>query len=461
MKLLRYLLPMVVALGFTSAAIYANPFQQDRSRFDIDLNNRDFDALKDFINTKRTIDVEEKATNLTISGDVRTEWRHLTEKKKGHSLRGGHAHTEALPGFPRGLPISRNDFDVEFNLRFDYVCERAWAVAHLQFDNSCGVDDNKYPAEPVKPPGGRFDPQGYHGSGTRGDINLKRAYWGYNICCECGSRFDIEIGRRPLYTIFDSHIQYLSRFDGILLKYSSSFDCFGKWYWNTGAFVVDERVNHFAYITELGFLNICDTGIDFKYSFIHWNKNGINRCWEHNPKGFRFNNSQFTLYYNFNPEMLCMPAQVYGAFLVNHSGRYRLPKRVGEDSSSSSEKRKSLDWNDNVGWYVGFKVGNVVKEGDWAFEAQYQYVGARACPDNDVSGIGRGNVQDDSFTGFDNNLPLNRGNTNYKGFKFEGLYALTDNLTIDSILEFSRAAKSSIGGRHRYSKFEIEAIYAF
>jgi hypothetical protein len=54
-----------------------------------------------------------------------------------------------------------------------------------------------------------------------------------------------------------------------------------------------------------------------------------------------------------------------------------------------------------------------------------------------------------------------RGNTNYEGWKVEGLYAITDNLTLDTIYEKSRAYDSDIGGRHKYSKFELEAIYAF
>ncbi len=54
-----------------------------------------------------------------------------------------------------------------------------------------------------------------------------------------------------------------------------------------------------------------------------------------------------------------------------------------------------------------------------------------------------------------------RSCVNYRGWRFEGLYALTDNLTIDTKLEFSRALKKSIGGPHHYSNFEIEAIYAF
>jgi hypothetical protein len=468
MKLFKFVWPLLIALGFTAVAHADHPIiDQDASRFNIELNERDFDALRNFINTKRTIDVQEKAVNLTISGDVRTEWRHLDEKARGFRLR-GHKRTDlgnelALGTaqnepdidyiildepvesvtFPGGIPISRNDFDIEFNLRFDYVCERAWAVAHLQFDNSAGVDDNDFSC--------LQDRRGYHGSGECDDLCLKRAYFGYNICCEGATRFDVEVGRRKLYDIFDSQIQFLSRFDGILLKYSSNWECVADWYWNVGGFVVDERVNHFAWVTELGFLNICDYGFDFKYSYIQWNKYGRNRCFVENPAGFRFKVSQFTMYYHLEPELICMPAKIYGAFLINHDGKRRFNRKRFNDQ--------------NLGWYVGFTVGEVVNEGDWSIDVQYQTIQAFAIPDDDVSGIGRGNCLGESITAINTaslaRETILRGNTNFKGWRFEGLYALTDNLSLDTIIEFSRAYKKSIGGSHHYSKFELEAIYAF
>ena len=100
-------------------------------------------------------------------------------------------------------------------------------------------------------------------------------------------------------------------------------------------------------------------------------------------------------------------------------------------------------------------IGEVKKEGDWAIDMRYEVVQAFAIPDDDVSGISRGNVFGESFT------RSCRGNGNYYGFRLEGLYALTDNLSIDAILEYSRAYKKSIGGSHSFSKCEVEAIYAF
>lgn len=266
---------------------------------------------------------------------------------------------------------------------------------------------------------------------------MKDAYVGYNICCDGATRFDIEIGRHAnLYRVFDSEIQFLSRFDGVLLKYSSNWECVGDWYLSWAGFVVDYVSDHFAWVTELGLLNIGDYGVDFKYSFIDWVKQGHNRCGVNKPEGFQFRNSQFTLAYNF--DVMCMPSRLFGAFLWNHSA-----------------KKLHDCGNQNKGWYVGFEVGKVRHEGDWAFKAQYEVVDAFAIPNNDVSGIGRGNALNNSMTA------NYCGNTNYKGWRLDGLYALTDNLTINPRFDWSTEKDAEIGGSHRYNQFKLEVVYAF
>ena len=126
MKLYRFLLPLLMVASFASTGAYGQDRDrdrdrdrsiggQDRSRFDEELNERDWEALREFLNTKRTVDIKEKACNLGISGDVRAEWRHLTEAQgswcpcSGHSghlreLRGG----DAVNPFTC-VPISKND----------------------------------------------------------------------------------------------------------------------------------------------------------------------------------------------------------------------------------------------------------------------------------------------------------------------------------------------------------------
>jgi hypothetical protein len=430
----KYLLIFTAILAFNAWHLTAQNNMQDESAYEQELNENDFSALRDFLRDKRIENLEEEGENkMVISADVRTEWRYLTERQQGKNLRGHHAVF-------RGVPVSRNDFDIEMNLYFDYLTARTWAVAQIQYDNSAGVDDNDKSCED--------DPEGYHGSGEKHNLNLKKAFFGYNLFDTGCSRFDIELGRRTLYNVFDSRVQFLSRFDGLLLSYSYTMENVGEAYIMAAGFVVDERVNHLAWITECGILNILDSGIDFKYSFIDWRKNGINKCFVHDPKGLKFENSQFTLAYNFKPEIICQRAQIFGAFLINHAG---VDRYYRDDDDVKHHKR-----HQNKAWYAGVLLGRVEKEGDWSLEIQYQWVQAFSMPDKDMSGIGRGNVHKDSIT-----APGARGNTNFKGWRFEGLYAITDELTINPIFEFSQAICNAIGGSHHYSKFELETVYAF
>jgi hypothetical protein len=474
MTLNKLVKALAIAFLFIANVAYAQTNNQSANQADQALYNndeRDFDALREFIRTKREIPLEEKDNDMSISGDVRFEWRHLTETADHKNLRGGSATRD-------GKPVSRNDWDVEFNLRFDYVNDRTWAVAHLGYDNSAGVDDSGNSCSE--------DPEGYHGSGTCDGICLKKAYFGYRLCDDGRSQLEVEIGRRNLYNVFDSRIQFDSRFDGILLQYKSECCGIGKWYWSAAGFIIDERVNHFGWVTEIGVMDICNTGFDFKYSLIDWQKRGKNRCNEENPDGMRFLNSQWTTQYTFTPDFLRKKTVIFGAFLINHLGAhghyYGNPRAVVENVPTPQcsedgtvtcgfvpkthyEADRFTAKNQNKGWYTGFRVGKVDKEGDWSFEAMYQYVQAFAIPDEDVSGIGRGNVNNTSITA---RIPKNpqfllvgQGNTNFKGWRFEGLYAITDELTLDTILEFTQSVKSSIGGSHNYSKFEIETVYAF
>lgn len=459
MKFLRYLLPMVVAVGFVSTAsadcTSPDPFHDENRQ-------RDFEAVQEFVNSKRTIALDQKDCNLSIAGDIRFDWANIHEKRC-NSLRGKNscARENEITHFVfddcarddrrserrrRGIPFSHNAFEVEFNLYFDYVCDRSWGVAWLQFADQAGIERTNRLC--------RVDREGMFGSGCCGNVCLKKAYMGYNIIADGCNRLDVELGRRPLYTIFDSRIEFQNRFDGLLLKYARRFDCWGDFFWNLGAFVVDERIDHYAYVTELGLLNIGDWGLDLRYSFIDWkslNRYDRNRCGTRHPRGINYRVSQWLAEYHLNPEwVFCLPAKIYGAFLWNHQGH----RTRFDDSFCHRNKRK------NHGWYAGFIIGEVCHEGDWSFDVTYEVVQAFAIPDSDVGGIGGGSgLLTDSFA------TNGRGRTNFKGWRFEGLYALTDNLSLDASFEFSTQENKKFSqnrlGRHSYNKFELEAIYAF
>lgn len=425
MKGLRNLLPVVFALGFmASSAFAANP-----------LGEKDFEAIQEFINTKRMITVEEKGGCLTISGDIRAEYQHLCEGANGVDLRGsGSAHQthndfNSHTGTAVALPVPTNEFDSQLNLMFDYQGCNTWAHAQLRFDNNAGVD--KFLC---------------CGSGVCNNVCLYKAYFGYNLFEECCSRLDLEVGRRRLAHAFDSRVQFASRFDGVLLRYSNSFECVGDFYVKAASFVVDENTNHFGYVGEVGFLNIMESGLDLKYSYIDWSRSGPSCYASHQPEGevnapeFQFRISQWTAAYNFHPEILRCDAKLYAAFLMNHDAKKR----------TVTHNQKA-----DIAWYVGVQMGGLRQEGDWSADLNYQYVEAQAIRDCDVCGIGRGNVLKQDF------YTHQAGSTNYQGWQFEGGYALTDNLSLTTELEYSQEVEKMMGGDHKFSKYKLELVYAF
>lgn len=452
----RYLMSLMIFLGFVSATVNAAEDARDVgdiSRHDLELRDKDMEALRQFIGTKRGEDLKEKATHLAISGDVRTEWRHMNEFKRGVWQRGGSARDDDC------IPISRNDFDIEANLYFDYATDRTWASANLQFDNSAGigdidcccdefecegVDDHDHCSKEGCCPG----PSGtgkimkrtnrFHGSGQCDDICLKRAYFGATVWSECGAKVDFEIGRRKLYDVFESEIQFLDRFDGLLVKYSDHWESVSDWYIQAAGFLVDERVNHFAYIVEAAFFNIMDSNFDVKYSFIDWRKRGHDRCGNH-PREFNFMNSQLIATYHLDKSWTWgIPTEIYGAGLVNHIAR----KTATEHEKDHGRQA----W----AWYAGITVGKVVDEGDWSLDVQYQWVQRNAIAYDDQSGIGLGNILGDTC-GF---VPT----VGYKGWQLQFLYAFTDNITLELDLQAARANGDT---RHNFSNVQLEAVYAF
>lgn len=418
------------------------------TRFQQELEESDMEALRDFINAKRQIPLEDKLSNLRISGDVRLRSFYIKQKALGQDLTGSDGVyvfreeqiiNDEIFLIGERLRISHYFYDIQFDLHLDYASDYSWAVAHLTYDNAPGVDDNGLDTT--------IDPEGYHGSGSCNNRCLKQAYMGYNLYSDDYSWLDIEVGRRgQLWYVFDSQIQFLSRLDGILLSYWRSWEWCSWTYGKVAGFVVDERASqNISWAAEIGFLNIARTGIDFKYSFIDWVLHGRNRFFVQDPIGMQFLNSQFTLAYNFTAPWTCLPATFYGAFLWNHSPALKtFTQQIEIDIP-----RK------NIGWYTGLRIGEICKEGDWSVDIFYAVVQAQCMPDNDVRRIGRGNVLDESFTADA------RGNTNWKGWQVMYAFALTDNFVINTWVERSEAEDKNIGGSNTYICALFETVYAF
>ena len=120
-----------------------------------------------------------------------------------------------------------------------------------------------------------------------------------------------------------------------------------------------------------------------------------------------------------------------------------------------------------MGWYAGIELGKVRCCGDWALKVMYQYVEPQAVFQDDLAGISIGNarktaIYDGLQTEEEDLNPLNaRGSTNFKGWSFDGAYAMTDDITIRMIYQVASEAVARVGGPQYYERFELRGIYAF
>lgn len=475
MKFIYTLLFAILTVFNTSFLMAQEVDIGQETSFSRELRTNDVRPIREFVESKENISLKDKDQNLEMSGDVRFEYQNLHEKslviKVNEHKKKFYQKYEAVRGNPNfrllGLPLSNNDFDVEFNFKLKYTYDKAWFAAHVQYDNPAGckgfdlckvtLADENLTIE-------RSTRDSFKGSGFADGINLKRAYMGYTLYADGRHRWNLEIGRRKLNDIFESEIQFSNRFDGVLIEYTAAIDKVESWYWTAGVFVVDERVNRFGSAFEVGLLNVADFNFDLKYSLINWLGNNRTRCVDGRPFGYNYLNSQVTLNYYFDLPLCLLYAEhnkhqksceFYTAFLINHAAK---------KCRSSHFKKK------NLGWYAGVMIGEVEEKGDWSLDIEYLVVQAQAVNDFDVDGICRGNIQNDNFfdvwTLKDDGVVVDvlvpgRGNANYKGWKFEFLYAVTDNFSLDILYQFSHPEDSHIGGPHHYTDFKAEAIYAF
>jgi len=452
MNLFRYVLSLAVLIGLGSAFAYGQNMD-GKTRFQQDLEESDIVALRNFINAKRKIPLPDKTQNLHISGEVHVEWNYYTQKLDGRNVR---VFTFREPTtlndeiFVRGetIAIGNNDYDIEFDLFIDWDTDRTWVRTHVRFDNSFGVDDNGQDK--------RIDPQGYHGSGSCDNLCLKEAYIGYELF-KCGDdRLTIELGRRgAIYKAFYSEIQFGSRLDGVIFKYAKKFPGISNTYLQWAGFVVDERATQYAWVAELGFDNLWESGLDFKYSFIDWVKHGRNRYFARYPLGFRFRVSQFAMIYHVDPDLVCgRPLQVFGAFLVNHTPSKKTFININPNPALYTGREVHIG-KQNLGAFVGFQLSEIDKEGDWLIKAVAGFCEAQVIPDNDVRNLGTGNFEHDSFTSD------GRGNVNWKGYGMKFGYAITDNLIVETQYDHTWALDSSIAGSQSFSRCLVETTYFF
>lgn len=419
-------------LAEESVSVPPFPVAQGDVQFDEkkDPDADDMEALRRWIRDKRLVTLKELGGDLSISGEVRTEFQDTSEVKNGVRQRG------------QGGAFNKPQYawDIEFNLMIDYRTDRTWSAIKLEFDNDMGQR-----------------------SGTVNRIRLEKAYLGGRIIPGDTFTFDAEIGRRYLFNVFESKMEFATLFDGVLFRFNKAWEAIGDYYLNMGALLVDDTTNHYAYVAEMGGLRIGNVGLNMKYSIIDWYKPAANQANKHR---YQYLVSQLLTSYQFYPEWLGKKMiKFYAAGLCNH-----IAPRTTKVGDVIIPLPQTNGQKQNLGWYAGMSIGVVKKQYDWAVDANYQWSQAQVVPEFDSTGIGRGNTAGVGF--YTNNIDGNPssglttketavGGGNYKGFEIEALYALTDNLTILQNFKFSNTLYKTIGPNLKYKQYEMEFIYAF
>lgn len=448
MKLYRYLFPIITFCGLVSTPLFAIDEDLDDA-----LDERDVEAVQEFLKEQESkVSVEIAHDKLEIAGNVNLNWQRRSEKINDGRVRGSGSGINTLkpsvapPGYAR---LGSNTYEVEFNMIFDYSSDCTWAYTQLQFSNDAGTADC-CELTATENADSKTIAANKCNSGNSDGINLKKAYFGAALIDNSCDYFEIEIGRRNLYNVFDSRIQFDSRFDGIYANYERN-NLFGydtTYYAKGGVLIEDFVVGHYAWVVEAGVKNIYNCGFDAKASYIDWEFNGVDRSGSTDPESrchrmYESKNIQLTAIYK--NVCMCQKVKAYGAYLLNTAARKR---------EQTNFKRA------NQGFYAGIAVGEAKDQGDWAVDLIYQYVEAQAVLDCDVSGIGRGNALKQCFVdGID--AATSRGKANYKGFGLDVTTVLSEDITANLSLVFTKEADASIGGTHDFFKTKVELVYAW
>ncbi|MDN3507698.1 MAG: hypothetical protein P0S94_02120 [Simkaniaceae bacterium] len=370
-----------------------------------------YQEFEKWLEGKHLVTVKGLGGDLSISGEVRVEYQKKSEVINNVQQRGD---AGAVPRSPK------NNYDVELNLMFNYSTDWSWANVKIEMDNNAGVFN-----------------------GTSGRINLERAIFGVKLYKHDVSTGSLIFGRRGLSNVFDSQVEFGSRMDGFLLNVTAAAGFAGDFYLTTGPFLVNERLDQYAYVGEIGVLNVCNTGVYLKYSLIDWDTKDFNSFQTEHE--YLFMNSQMTLGYKFVSPWIKKFVTLYTAGLLNHRA---------EGNFLTNGKRA------NWAWYAGFSFGEAIKTGDWSLNINYQEVAAQAIPQFDVGGIGTGNTAGANFYAASSSRTA-FGETNFKGFMIDLLYLFSNNLTLQQSYNQSIRLDHSIGPVFRNKQYEMELIYSF
>ena len=411
-------LKLFFVLSSLSASVYGLDDVIRQPKPTNSFTQEEIDQLKEWIKSKRqTVGIKSLGGELTYSGEVRTGMNSVSEVVNGVRQRGAGG---AIPGYPS------RDYSIEVGILMNYRADFTWATSKIRFKNRAGVI-----------------------SGTSDKVALDRGFMGVRLVEGESYAMVLEAGRRKFNYTFDSKIEFGSFMDGLVFKYDQSIDVVGDLYFYGGPFVIDFTGDHYGYMFELGALNVGNTGIYLKYSFIDWDTKHYDNILK--KRRFEYMNSQLTLGYKVVVPYIQKVLTIYSAALNNSAAR-ALP--ILDD--------KKANW----AGYLGFSLGEVRKQGDWSIDIDYQWVQAQAVPAYDFAGIGRGNAAGVGLYAVDSKdaAPTTKltatGPCNYKGFEATFLYLFTNNLTLRQTYQMSTRLQK-IGPIYRYKAYSMELVYLY
>ncbi len=398
------------------------------------VNQKDLWAIRNWLKSKR-VALNAKGGDLSIAGDVKAEWRNVTEKLASINLTGG-------PQSPGGW--SNNLYLVDFRLYFDYKADKTWASVKLEFNDAAGMF-----------------------GGQANQLALNRANMGYHFYDDGTMKLEALVGRQRGYDLYDSELQFNATLDGFTGAYSVSLESLAECSLRGGGYIVDAVYDQAVWIIQAGLYDILDTGLYAEYAFTDWHKQNRGNTIITNsssgavvtvgPQKWDFMINQFILGYTFDPDLFRRDVRLFGGILWNADASPLVVEQL-------SLGRIKGDRQNMAGW-VALQVGSVEKAGDWAFQAQWQVAQALSVPDYDVAGIGTGNSTNSALFGFNSfskavNFPKN-GNANFNGWELDLLYSVSNELVLEARLQRALSANNNIGFPLNYTNFVLEAVYGF
>lgn len=440
MKVLKYLFAAAVVAS-TTLSYAAEP------------NDKAMMAVQKFIDSNRSEDLQAKAANLSLGGDVRVMYNSLSEKVNGNQLRGSdapmtnHAGDELFAinyNDAMTRPVPANTFDLQFNMYMSYQNENAFADTWVQYDNAMGY------AQGV-------------GSGTSDNIALRRALIGYHVMQDGAQTVDLMVGREVGSSFFDSKVQHRNNLDGLFIKHDNMLDGIGALSMRGSLHIVDQASNHWGWTGQVKLSDVMDSGFSVRYTMSNPSTSGTQYTRStfygsnyNATKGYdqwgKYKISELYASYDVAPEVLSFPVTVYGAYGMNHDAE--------EMANTNMEKKDSF-------FYVGANVGALEKMGDWAVDLYYAKVEAQALPTSDISLNGRGNLNGvgtaanpTSVVTAANAASVN-DRTNFKGWTVDAAYNVTDDLVFGMSYFNYDAADEAIGGSNDFRQFQAQLVYAF